>query len=354
MKLPFLELKKLNQAKPHNHLIYLRKNHNLNNLILPNNSITYVLNDNNIKFENLTQGYHKTQRFINDLLQKKGKTIEKIRTKKYFINNNISLINSNSNISSNQTNNNNQNNNNNDKENEYIKNLFNSFKIRNEISSFIYSSPKNQIRFINYIMNKSGNNIFYVNNNQNNQNIQNKTILNNKLMFPIKIKKKCNIRMYNKEKEKEKEKEKDEDKINLKESSLYSLLFGNNKEIKEKNEIKTSIRKKRNLKCIESWDNNLLKNILPQNITNRNKNEYYYQNKENNNYENNYKIKRIKGAYYRNNEFKTLNSVYNIKNKTKFDFAGKYKKLNNISLNRNKYNFEIKINKRLARSSSIC
>ena len=110
-------------------------------------------------------------------------------------------------------------------------------------------------------------------------------------------------------------------------------------EHKEKNEIKTSIRKrkKRNLKCIESWDNNLLKNILPQNITNRNKNEYNYQNKENNNYENNYKIKRIKGAYYRNNEYKTLNSVYNIKNKTKCDFAGKYKKLNNISLNTNKF-----------------
>ena len=212
MKLPFLELKKLNQGKPHNHLIYLRKNHNLNNLILPNNSITSVLNDNNIKFENLTQGYHKTQRFINDLLQKKGKTIEKIRTKKYFINNNISLINSNSNISSNQTNNNNQNNNNNDKENEYIKNPFNSFKIRNEISSFIYSSPKNQIRFINYIMNKSGNNIFYENNNQNNQNIQNKTILNNKLMFPIKIKKKCNIRLYNEEKEKEKDEERNKRK----------------------------------------------------------------------------------------------------------------------------------------------
>ena len=75
-------------------LLYRQKN-NINHLILPNNSISSLLNNKNQLLENLTQDFHKTQGNINELFYKKGKTIEKMKTKKYIINNNISIINNN-------------------------------------------------------------------------------------------------------------------------------------------------------------------------------------------------------------------------------------------------------------------
>ena len=312
MKLPFLELKKIPQIKAKRNIIYLRQKNNLNNLIIPNNSISSVLsNNNNNNLGTLTQNYQKTQRNINELLHKKGKTIEKIKTKKIFLNNNISILNNN--ISSNKTNVYENNNAEYINKNEFIKNPFDSFKIRNEISSYIFSSPENQIRFINYIMmNKSDNKI----NDENN--------INNKIILPKNIKKKSKIKLM------KDVKEKDEDKINFKESSLFSLFFGN----KYKNGIKKNIRKK-NIKSIESWDNNLLKNILPQNI--KNYNEYNYQNIDNNNCEFNFGKKRNKVGYYRNNEYQTLNSVNNNKSTTKYNFEANYKKLNMILVNKEEH-----------------
>ena len=302
MKLPFLEIKKIPQIKPERHIIYLRQKNNLNNLIIPNNSISSVLsNNNNNNLGTLTQNYHKTQRNINELLYKKGKTIEKIKTKKIFLNNNISIINNN--ISTNKTNVYENNNAEYINKNDFIKNPFDSLKIRKEISSYIFSSPENQIRFINYIMmNKSDNKI----NDENN--------INNKIILPINIKKKSKIKLM------KDVKEKDEDKINFKDSSL------------------------------------LLKNILPQNI--KNFNEYNYQNIDNNNKcEFNFGKKRKQVGYYRNNEYQTLNSVNNNnKNKTKYDFEGNYKKINMILVNKDKHDnkYKIKTNKKLARSSSFC
>ena len=332
MKLPFVELKKIPQIKAERHIIYLRQKNNLNNLIIPNNSISSVLSNNNKNnLGTLTQNYHKTQRNINELLYKKGKTLEKIKTKKFFLNNNISIINNN--ISTNKTNVYENNNAEYINKNEFIKNPFDSFKIRKEISSYIFSSPENQIRFINNIMmNKSDNKI----NDENN--------INNKIILPGNIKRKSKIKLM------KDVKEKDEDKINFKESSLFSLFFGN----KYKNGIEKNIRKNK-IKSIESWDNNLLKNILPQNI--KNYNEYNYQNIDNNNNcEFNFRKKRNKVGYYRNNEYQTLNSFNNNKNKTKYDFEGNYKKINMILVNKDKHDnkYKIKKNKKLERSSSIC
>ena len=326
MKLPFLEFKKVHQIKPKRQVIYLRQKNNLNNLILPNNSISSLLNNKNQNLENLTQDFHKTQRNINEIFYKKGKTLEKMKSKKYFINNNISIINNN--IPSNKTNIYENITKNSEYKNRrvFIKNPFDSLKIRKEISSYIYSSPENQIRFINYIMmNKSENKI----NEESNES-------NNDIFFPIKLIKE--------------KKKKDEDKINFKETSLFSLFFGNSNIKKEKNEIKTCNRK--NIKSIESWDNNLLKNILPQNI----KNYYEYKNRnEKNRNESNSKDRNGKVGHYRNNIYQTLNSLNNLRNKTRYDFEGKYKKINMILLNKNKQNkiIEVKSNKKLTRSSSI-
>ena len=334
MKLPFLEFKKVHQIKPKRQVIYLRQKNNLNNLILPNNSISSLLNNKNQNLENLTQDFHKTQRNINEIFYKKGKTLEKMKSKKYFINNNISIINNN--IPSNKTNIYENITKNSEYKNRrvFIKNPFDSLKIRKEISSYIYSSPENQIRFINYIMmNKSENKI----NEESNE-------YNNDIFFPINVKKKTKIKLI------KEIKEKDEDKINFKETSLFSLFFGNSKIKKEKNEIKTCNRK--NIKSIESWDNNLLKNILPQNI----KNYYEYKNRnEKNRNESNSKDRNSNVGHYRNNIYQTLNSLNNLRNKTRYDFEGKYKKINMILLNKNKQNkiIEVKSNKKLTRSSSI-
>ena len=291
-------------------------------------------NNNNLGI--LTQNYHRNQLNINnELLYKKGKTIEKIKAKKFFLNSNISVINNNS-LSTNKTNVYDSNNDEYKNKNRYIKNPFDSFKIRKEISSYIYSSPKNQIRFINYIMmNKSDNKI----NDEND--------MNNKTKLPANIKKKSKIKLI------KDVREKDEDKINFKESPLFSLFFAN-KNNNNKNEIKKNMKNK-NIKSIESWDNNLLKNILPQNI--KNYNEYDFQNiKNNNNCELYPNKKKNSVGYYRNCKYQTFNSVNNNRNKTKYDFKGKFKKINMILINKGKHDNEnkIKTNNKIARSSSFC
>ena len=347
MKLPFLELKKIPPIKSERQIIYLRQNNNnLNNLVLPNNSISSILNNNYINYINnnlasMTNDYQRTQKNINELFYKKAKTKEKIKTKKFFLKNHINSFNDN--ISNNKINIYENNNDEYKYKKKYIKNPLDSFKIRNEISSFIYSNPQNQIRFIKYIMmNRSENKI-------NDENI------NDKLLLPINAKKKTKIKLV--KKNGETKKEKDEDKIHFKESSLFSLFFNNKNKDKNKdknnNKTKYDIRN-RNIKSIESWDNNLLKNILPSNI--KNYYDYKYQNLINNN---NYELnsnKKNKVKYYRNNGCQTINSIYTIRNATKYDFDGKYKKINKILLNKEKQDikYKIKKNKKLTRSSSIC
>ena len=349
MKLPYLELKKIEQIKNNKHKIYLRPKNILNNL--PNNSISSVLYNNSIKTQTITQTYNKSQRRIKKISQKKEKVDDKINLKKFFLNHDISLIQHNDNSNNNKSNYNNSNNNSNNKSsyanensgrnyeyingNKYIKNPFNSFKIRKEISSFIYSSPENQIKFINYIMNKSDNNT--INNMDNNK---------SNILFPITKKKKKIKESYD-------EKEKDEDKINIKDVSLFTLFFGkSNKGNKcEKTPISNM---KKNINSSESWDNKLLKKILPKNI--KNYYEYKYQNEVN--YCRNSKLKKIKKAsYFRNNAYKTLKSMSNKRGKTNYNFNEKFRKINMLFLNKGKQkdnNIAIKSMRKLSRSSSIC
>ena len=327
MELPIIELSKIKQINPIRQAIYLRHNNNLNNLILPNNSISSTLNEQKIKNGNITQDYEKLQRKIINIFNKKCKTIEKNKVKKKIVKNIFSEINNTKNISSNKTNIFENQNDSKEYKNkkEYIRNPFDSIKIRNEISSYIYSSPENQIRFINYIMkNKSDNS-------RSNENKSIQTLTQDQLLFNNNIKniKATKIKLI----KGENKKDVDEDKINVKENSLLSLLLGNNKKKKE-----IMISRSNNIKnYYDSWDNNILKTILPQNI------KYFSKNTNN------------KFISYRNRGYKVVNSMNYTKNKTRYDFD-KYKKINNLLLNRNKKNnkLELKSFKKLGRSSSFC
>ena len=143
----------------------------------------------------------------------------------------------------------------------YIKKTLNSFKIKKEISSFLYSSPDKQKQLIDFLSDKFNKiNRKYANININNNG---KNIKNNQL---IKIRKKLikikgNERKDLDESMNQKDEEYDEDKTNLKEFSLFSLFIGKKKE-KMQNKIKFT-RGGEN-KYIECWDNNLLKNVLPK------------------------------------------------------------------------------------------
>ena len=327
MKLPVIELAKIKQIKPIRQVIYLRQNDNLNYLILPNNNISSTFNEQKSKMENLTQDYEKTQRKIINIFNKKVKMVEKNKVKKLVFKNSNSLINNPTNLSINNYEYKNDSKEYKRKNKIKLQNPFNSIKIRNEISSYIYSSPENQIRFINYIMKNKSNNM---ENNYKNKIIQ--TLDHDKLIYPIK---KQNPKIVKIIKEDNK-KDIDEDKINEKESSLLFLLLENKKKPKEQKDIKSSRVNKKN--CIESWDNNLLKNILPKNIK-----EYHHENKN------------IQFVFHRNKGYKVLNSNNSI-NKTRYDIENKYKKFKNFLLNKNKRDnkIEIKSFKKWARSSSFC
>ena len=331
MELPIIEVSKIKQINPIRKAIYLRHNNNLNSLILPNNSISSTLNEQKIKNGNITQDYEKLQKKIINIFNKKCKTIEKNKVKKIIVNNIFSEINNNKNISSNKTNIFENQNDSKEYKNkkEYIRNPFNSIKIRNEISSYIYSSPENQIRFINYIMNNKSDNS---KSNENNKSIQ--TLTQDQLLFNnnnnIKNIKATKIKLI----KGENKKDVDEDKINVKENSLLSLLLGNNKKKKE-----IIISRSKNIKnYYDSWDNNILKTILPQNI------KYFSKNTNN------------KFISHRNRGYKAVNSMNYTKNKTRYDYEDKYKKINSLLVNRNKKNnkLELKSFKKLARSSSFC
>ena len=151
------------------------------------------------------------------------------------------------------------------------------------------------------------------------------------------------------------EKDEDEDKTNLKEESLYSLFFhkdNKNEHKKENLEEKNIIKNMKRMKC---WNNNILKDILPQNI--KNYFEYKSQKVLQNDNCNNNTFRKIRGVHHRNNRLKTLLSVNDKTDKSKYNFGDsgeKYKKINYIMLNRQKKHNIIKMKwkRRLLRSSS--
>jgi hypothetical protein len=319
MKLPFIDLKKIEQIKPNKHMIHLKPNIFLNYLAI--DRIASKVDNKSI--ETVPHSFNDTQRYIKDLYLKREIQERIKKNKKYSLKNNISLnkhnnSNNQNNISLNKSNNiktqinsNYHNNNNNNKsinvyenidyhnnEIKYIKKTFSSNKIKKVISSFLFSSPKNQIKFINCIMNKSEK-----------KKIIDKSI--QKLKYPRKIKKK-NIRLYLEENEK------DEDKIIFKDRSLFTLFSP-----KEKHKYKD----KKKIKSFRCWNNQLLKSLLPENIKN-----YYEYHKPQKEVKNVSKLKRTKVMYFRNDGYKTISSIIN----KKINSSEKHKKLKIMMLNKDK------------------
>ena len=269
MKLPTLHKKKITKLikTEKRYTNKGRKLNFLNYFLLPNHNISSILSENKNKCES---EYRRTQRCIYSLNNLKTKINEFNKSKRLFFhlnNNNNNYLNSfyckstNRKISNYSYNSIEQEV---DKYNnclKYIKKTLNSYKIKKEISSYLYSSPEKQTHFLNYLSGKLNtlnfNNIKKLNNNE----------INNDLKTTRKIK--VMRRLINDENENvydnnEIENDKDEDKTNLREYNLFSF---------------TSKDKEKNIKCkkpkyirnnvnkhIECWDNNLLKNILPQSL----------------------------------------------------------------------------------------
>ena len=346
MKLPFIHLKSIKKIKEGKCLIFRNKDNLLNNLFYPNNSINLGSNDPKKKIPKFFQDFkHRTQKSINHLSLRND---SRKKAKNFFLNTNISIINSNKTNSINihhKRNNTDESNNNKDDDDdniEKLKNPLNSFKIRKEISSLIFSSPENQNKFINYMQNGASYNYNYSNSKEKSRKI------GKRFNIPLNSGQKLKLKFL------KEEKEVDEDKTNLKDESLYSLFFHNDdKENKKENLEEKNIIK--NIKRMKCWNNNILKDILPQNIQN------YFEYKshkvlQNDNCNNN-TFRKIRGIHHRNNRLKTLISVNDKTVKSKYNFGDsgeKYKKINNILLNKQKKNSNIKMKwkKRLLRSSS--
>ena len=270
MKLPALRKKRLTKLNSFEKRCTNkgRRLNLLNYFLLPNNNISSVLSENKNKNEG---EFRRTQRYIYSLNNIKEKNNEFNKSKRLFFNlNNNNCLSSFYNKSTNR-NISNCSNNVTDQEvdkynncEKYIKKTLNSDKIKKEISSYLYSSPEKQIRFINYLSGKlnklNTNNIKNLNNNKINSDCN--TIRKIKVMRRL-IKdenENINIKLNNNEKENDK----DEDKTNIKEFNLFSFQT-----IEQKKKIKCKklkyIRNNTN-KYIECWDNNLLKNIIPKSL----------------------------------------------------------------------------------------
>mgnify|MGYP006873074757 CR=1 FL=1 len=347
MKLPFIHLKRIKQTKEGNCQIFRNKDNLLNKLFYPNNRINLGANKSKTKIPKFVQDFkNRTQKSINHLSLRNEKENRKKEAKSYFLSSNISIINNNKtnsiNISRKNNNTDESSINNVDDSIEKLKNPLNSFKIRKEISSLIFSSPENQNKFINYMLNGSSYN--------NNSSKEKSKSITKRLVIPVNSRQKMKLKLLNEEKEI------DEDKTNLKEETLYSLFFHNDNKNENKKENIEEQNIIKNIKRMKCWDNNVLKDILPQNI----KNYFEFKSQkvlQNDNYNNN-TFRKIRGIYHRNNNrLKTLLSVNDKTDKLKYNFGDsgeKYKKINNILLNKQKKNYNIKIrrNKRLLRSSS--
>ena len=239
----------------------------LNYFLLPNHNITSILTEKQNKLEILNQEYRTTQRFFSNTNNPKGKNNSLSQTKRIFFKHkkNDNHLKSFYNHYSNKknphyTNNKTENeiDNYNNYEN-YIKNTLNSFKIKKEISSYLYSSPDKQERFINYLSFKFNkiNNIIKRNNIK-------KQKKDSKKIMKIKVFRRFIENDSKDDFKEEKEDDKDEDKTNLKEFSLLpSNTIDKNKSVSSK---RVKYIKKNGKTYIQCWNNNLLKNILPRNL----------------------------------------------------------------------------------------
>lgn len=266
---------------------------------------------------------------------------------------------------------------------EKIRNPFISHKIRNELSSLIYSSPKNREAFLNYLIkpDKSKNN-----RNSNSSNNRCKELgelrdynsmtltngrkiedsidsynnyINNGINTSsfIRNKKPINI-LKNKDLIRE---ENDEDKIIFQDSTVINYfdlgnflnknLF-NKSDIKEQNENNTNKLSKNDSNISGSeffcWNNNILKNILPNSINtliisshNSNNNSLIIDNSNNNNINSNESQNNINNPLLKNS-FNYNSYRFTIKDNNKFSSEKRHLDSNSDNfedeLENNKYN----------------
>ena len=275
MKLPLLDLQKINRLNANKKsLINLEKRrHFLNKFTPQNNSISSNITDRKKFLETSTRNSYPTQKkfIIDNSIKEKLSYYTKMKDESINCKNNTNSVNSYNYKLSSRTSMNNGDNNNNDNEiskndnyEKYIKKVLSSFKIKKEISSFLYSSPDKQKRLINYLSCKINNNNDDYNTYYNNSI---STSINNQINKMNRMQKKfINITIKDNKKTNNTKIEADEDKTNLKEISFYAVMLGK-KNYKLQSKIKNKkIDKKNNIK---GWDNNLLKNILPKNIKNQ-------------------------------------------------------------------------------------
>ena len=325
MKLPMLDLKKINRLNLNKKsVLNLEKNrHFINKFIPQENSIFTNLTDRKRSLDASTRNCYQTQKIfrINNSIKEKLSYYTKIKDESINCKNTTNSVNSYNYKSSSRTSINNGDNNYNDNESsksdnyeKYIKKVLSSFKIKKEISSFLYSSPDKQKRLIKYLSCKINNN----NNDDDYNTYYNNSInssVNNKISKKYRMQQKfINITIKDNKKAKDKKIEADEDKTNLKEISLFSIMLGK-KNYKLQSKIKYKKIDKKNY--IKGWDNNLLKNLLPRNI--KNQSIINSKNREINNYKE--KISEINAHLTcRINELNSLN-IHSIRN----NILNKYK-----------------------------
>ena len=248
MKLPILELKRIGgiNNKDKNQIFQLtRKKTVANFFLLPKPNIFSMFSENKLKSDSLNKESQYTQRYMNpnnNITSTKSKLINLNKSKNDIFNGGISKNKNNNDylssynckssnrITSNEIESTEEDSDKNNNYEKYIKKTLNSFKIKKEISSFLYSSPDKQKRLINFLshkFNKKNNNNIDSNINNDNINFAN--------IHKIKIKKRLiNIKENDKNELdnsfNEKDNDLDEDKTNLKEFSLFSLFIGNKSE----------------------------------------------------------------------------------------------------------------------------
>ena len=162
MKLPMLDLKKINRLNLNKKsVLNLEKNrHFINKFIPQENSIFTNLTDRKRSLDASTRNCYQTQKIfrINNSIKEKLSYYTKIKDESINCKNTTNSVNSYNYKSSSRTSINNGDNNYNDNESsksdnyeKYIKKVLSSFKIKKEISSFLYSSPDKQKRLINIL-----------------------------------------------------------------------------------------------------------------------------------------------------------------------------------------------------------
>ena len=362
MKLPILELKRMEQIINNRKNLYklTRKKSLANFFLYPKNNISSIFSENKLKWEALHKDNNNSQRYTNLHNNTKSKLIDLSKARNEFFNNSLNKNKNNTNylcsynckssnkITSNEMDSTEEESSKINNYERYIKKTLNSFKIKKEISSFLYSSPDKQKRLINFLSLK-----FFKNNNNNDKINKNdeKNIKNNQL---IKIKRKLIKEGESDKKEMELEdsilndnNEYDEDKTNLKEFSLFSLFIN-----KKKDKIQNRMKYMRNdkMKYIECWDNNLLKNILPKNL--KSQSELNIKSSESNNKDNSFGSI-LGSSFSKLSNIKTLNinsNNNNVNNKYKYQYQYNFpKEKKKRGFRNNFYLFNIK---RLTRSSS--